>query len=75
MNFPKIQVKGWFKGIILGALALMIVVACRSQPTVETPQNKAGDSTAKLTQLKFGLVPTFLLQVRTASNLSHYLTI
>ena len=59
MNFPKIQVKGWFKGIILGALALMIVVACRSQPTVETPQNKAGDSTAKLTQLKFGVGPYF----------------
>src|SRR4028119_1385220 len=59
MDFPKIQVKGWFKGIILGALTLIIVVACRNQPKVQTPQNTAGDSTAKLTQLKFGVGPYF----------------
>jgi phosphonate transport system substrate-binding protein len=58
-DFPKIKVKAWIKGIILGVLTLIVVVACRNQPKVQTPQNTAGDSTAKLTQLKFGVGPYF----------------
>jgi len=58
-DFPKIPVKGWLKGIIPGVLTLMVVVACNSQPTIQTPQKAAGDSTAKLTQLKFGVGPYF----------------
>jgi phosphonate transport system substrate-binding protein len=58
-EFRKIQLKSWFKGIILGILALMVVVACRSQPTIQTSQNTVSDSTEKLTQLKFGVGPYF----------------
>ena len=58
-DFPKIKVKAWIKSIILGVLTLIVVVACRNQPKVQTPQNTAGDSTAKLTQLKFGVGPYF----------------
>ncbi len=58
-DFSKIKLKGWFKSILIGILTLMVVVACRSQPTVQTPQNTAGDSTAKLTDLKFGVGPYF----------------
>jgi phosphonate transport system substrate-binding protein len=55
----KIQVKSWLKSIILGVLTLIIMVACRNQPTVQTPQNTTSDSTAKLTELKFGVGPYF----------------
>ncbi|MCA1992742.1 MAG: PhnD/SsuA/transferrin family substrate-binding protein, partial [Coleofasciculus sp. S288] len=54
-EFPKIPVKRWLKGIFVGALALLVLVSCNNQPKVQTPPTAASDSTAKLTELKFGV--------------------
>jgi phosphonate transport system substrate-binding protein len=58
-DFSKIPVKHWLKGIILGILTLVVVVACRNQPTVQTPQTSGSDFTAQLTELEFGVGPYF----------------
>jgi phosphonate transport system substrate-binding protein len=54
-DFSKIPVKHWLKGIILGILTLVVVVACRNQPTVQTSQTSGSDFTAQLTELEFGV--------------------
>jgi phosphonate transport system substrate-binding protein len=59
VNLIKIPVKGWLKGLMLGVLTLVTIVACNSQSAVQTPQKTGGDSTAKLTELKFGVGPYF----------------
>lgn len=54
-EFLKIPVKRCLKGIIVGVLALLVLVACNNQPQVKTPPTAASGSTAKLTELKFGV--------------------
>src|SRR5919202_1225703 len=59
VNLIKIPVKGWLKGLMLGVLTLVTIVACNTQSAVQTPQKTGGDSTAKLTELKLGVGPYF----------------
>lgn len=49
----------WLKGIFLGVLTLVTIVACSSQPGVETNQNAANAPAADLTELEFGVGPYF----------------
>lgn len=58
-NFPKIQVKRWLKGIILGVLSLLVVVACSPQAKIQTSPTTANPPTAQLSELKFGVGPYF----------------
>lgn len=57
--FYKIKVQGWLKGIILGILTLLVVVACRSQPVVQPSPMAGSNSAPNSTQLKFGVGPYF----------------
>ncbi len=59
IDVPKISVKSCLKGILVSVLTLMVVVACNSQPQVQTSPNAASNSSAKLTELKFGVGPYF----------------
>lgn len=49
----------WLKAVFLGVLTLVTIVACSSQPGVETNQNAANAPAADLTELEFGVGPYF----------------
>ncbi len=49
----------WVKAILLGVLTLITIIACSSQPEVETNQNAANAPVAELKQLEFGVGPYF----------------
>lgn len=49
----------WLKAIFLGVLTLVTIVACNSQPEVETNQNAANAPASDLTELEFGVGPYF----------------
>ncbi len=59
IDFPKIPVKNWLKSVIFGVLTLIVVVACGSQPEVQTSPTPATDAAPQLTELKFGVGPYF----------------
>ncbi len=52
-----IAARSWLKGILLGVLTLIVVVAC-SNPSVQTSSTPPA-STPQLSQLKFGVGPYF----------------
>jgi phosphonate transport system substrate-binding protein len=58
-DFQKSSVKRWLKSLIFGVLTLIVVVACSSQPKVETSPTAANNSATQLTELKFGVGPYF----------------
>ncbi len=59
IDFPKIPVKNWLKSVIFGVLTLIVVVACGSQPEVQTSPTPATNTAPQLTELKFGVGPYF----------------
>ena len=55
----RIRVPTWLKRMISGLLTLIVIVACSSQPEIQTQSPAPTASAPKLTQLKFGVGPYF----------------